>query len=163
MYASLGRTSGMMTRQNLGERLFMRLNRIAQVTVLLLIPAILSNSLAYAASRPPDAAAVKEKIAARGVGQKVRVTLADKTEAKGMIVSIGDQSFVFVAMQSGAGFIAHQLSVKLGEPVGNTYPVLAGLNPGDRVILSGTQFLQEGMPVMPLGPSAGASAATAGN
>jgi len=81
-----------------------------------------------------------------------------------LVVSrIGDQSFVFVAMQSGAGFIAHQLSVKLGEPVGNTYPVLAGLNPGDRVILSGTQFLQEGMPVMPLGPSAGASAATAGN
>jgi len=98
MYASLGRTSGMMTRQNLGERLFMRLNRIAQVTVLLLIPAILSNSLAYAASRPPDAAAVKEKIAARGVGQKVRVTLADKTEAKGMIVSIGDQSFALTAL-----------------------------------------------------------------
>jgi len=77
-----------------------------------------------------------------------------------LVVSrIGDQSFVFVAMQSGAGFIAHQLSVKLGEPVGNTYPVLAGLNPGDRVILSGTQFLQEGMPVMPLSPPPGAPTA----
>ena len=83
-----------------------------------------------------------------------------------LVVShIGGQSFVFVVAPApkGAGFIAHQISVKLGEPVGNTYPVLAGLNPGDRVILSGTQFLQEGMPVMPLGPSAGASAATAGN
>jgi RND family efflux transporter MFP subunit len=68
-----------------------------------------------------------------------------------LVVSrIGDQSFVFVAAPQGAGFIAHQVSVKLGEPVGNTYPVLSGLNPGDRVILSGTQFLQEGMPVMPI-------------
>ncbi len=39
----------------------------------------------------------------------------------------------------------------LGETVGNTYPVLAGLKPGDKVILSGLQFLQEGAPVKPLG------------
>ncbi len=41
--------------------------------------------------------------------------------------------------------------VSLGEPSGNNYPVLAGLKPGDRVILSGLQFLQEGAPVKPLG------------
>jgi hypothetical protein len=29
--------------------------------------------------------------------------------------------------------------------------VLGGLNPGDKVILSGLQFLQEGVPVKPLG------------
>ena len=77
-----------------------------------------------------------------------------------LVVShIGGQSFVYVAaQQKGAGFMAHQVSVNLGEPVGNVYPVLGGLNPGDRVILTGTQFLQEGMPVMPLGPSAGAPA-----
>jgi multidrug efflux pump subunit AcrA (membrane-fusion protein) len=47
--------------------------------------------------------------------------------------------------------------VKLGEPVGNVYPVLGGLNVGDRVILSGIQFLQEGVPVVPMqapGPQA---------
>ena len=78
-----------------------------------------------------------------------------------LVVSrIGDQSFVFVATQKGAGFIAHQVSVKLGEPVGNTYPVLGGLNPGDRVILSGTQFLQEGMPVMPMAQPSDAPAAS---
>jgi RND family efflux transporter MFP subunit len=76
-----------------------------------------------------------------------------------LVVShIGGQSFVYVAAQQGAGFMAHQVSVNLGEPVGNVYPVLGGLNPGDRVILSGTQFLQEGMPVAPLGPQTGAPA-----
>ena len=70
---------------------------------------------------------------------------------------IGDESFVYEAAAQGPGFIAHQVTVKLGEPVGNMYPVLGGLNPGDRVILSGTQFLQEGMPVLPMqapGPAA---------
>jgi hypothetical protein len=47
----------------------------------------------------------------------------------------------------------------LGDPVGNLYPVLGGLNTGDRVILSGIQFLQEGVPVQPLpGPPPAAHA-----
>ena len=66
------------------------------------------------------------------------------------VTRIGDQSFLYVAAAHGAGFAAHQVSVKLGEPVGNLYPVLGGLNLGDRVILSGIQFLQEGMPVAPM-------------
>ena len=49
------------------------------------------------------------------------------------------------------GYVAHQVPVKLGETVGNTYPVLGGLKPGDKVIISGLQFLQEGAPVKPLG------------
>jgi ABC-type phosphate transport system permease subunit len=53
----------------------------------------LSNSLAFAAKKPVDPAAMKAKVTARGVGQGVRVTLADNTEAKGLIVSIGEQSF----------------------------------------------------------------------
>ena len=73
------------------------------------------------------------------------------------VTSIGGQTFVYVAAAKGAGYAAHQVSVTLGEPVGNVYPVLAGLRPGDRVILSGIQFLQEGVPVQPLGP-AGAGA-----
>jgi RND family efflux transporter MFP subunit len=63
---------------------------------------------------------------------------------------IGGQSFVYIAAPQGAGFAAHQVSVQLGEPVGNVYPVLGGLNPGDRVILSGIQFLQEAVPVLPM-------------
>jgi len=64
---------------------------------------------------------------------------------------IGGQSFVFVAAHHGDGYTAHQVAVTLGETVGNTYPVLAGLKPGDKVITSGLQFLQEGVPVKPLG------------
>ena len=64
---------------------------------------------------------------------------------------VGGQTFVYLAAPKGDGFIAHQVPVTLGETVGNTYPVLGGLKPGDKVITSGLQFLQEGAPVKPLG------------
>lgn len=67
------------------------------------------------------------------------------------VTRIGGQPFVFVAAARGDGYFAHQIAVKLGDTLGNTYPVLGGLKPGDRVILSGLQFLQEGAPVKPLG------------
>jgi RND family efflux transporter MFP subunit len=67
------------------------------------------------------------------------------------VTRIGGQTFVYVATQKGDGYIAHQIPVTLGETVGNTYPVLGGLHPGDKVILSGLQFLQDGAPVKPLG------------
>ena len=69
------------------------------------------------------------------------------------VTRIGGQSFVYVAAAQGSGYAAHQVSVTLGEPIGNVYPVLAGLNTGDRVILSGIQLLQEGVPVQPMGAS----------
>ena len=62
----------------------------------------------------------------------------------------GGQTFVFVAKQQGSQFIANQTAVTLGDTVGNTYAVSSGLNAGDRVIVSSTQFLVNGMPVMPL-------------
>jgi len=64
---------------------------------------------------------------------------------------IGGQTFVYVAEPKGTGFVAHQVAVTLGETVGNNYPVISGLKPADRVIISGLQFLQEGAPVQPLG------------
>jgi RND family efflux transporter MFP subunit len=64
---------------------------------------------------------------------------------------VGGQSFVFIAAPKGDGYVAHQIPVTLGETLGNTYPVLGGLKVGDKVILSGLQFLQEGAPVKPLG------------
>ena len=74
------------------------------------------------------------------------------------VTRIGGQTFVYVAAPRGGGFSAHQVSVTLGEPIGNVYPVLAGLNTGDRVILSGIQFLQEGVPVQPMQAPPGAHA-----
>jgi RND family efflux transporter MFP subunit len=78
------------------------------------------------------------------------------------VVRIGGQSFVYVAAPNpkGGGFIAHQAAVELGQPVGNLYPVVSGLKPGDRVILSGIQFLQEGVPVQPLSPQPAAAPAS---
>lgn len=63
----------------------------------------------------------------------------------------GGQSFVFVAHQEGGHYFAAQTPVTLGDTVGNTYSVTSGLNAGDRVIVSSTQFLVNHMPVVPLG------------
>jgi len=63
----------------------------------------------------------------------------------------GVQSFVFVAAQQGDHFVARQTAVTLGDTVGNNYAISSGLKAGDRVIVSSTQFLVNGMPVMPMG------------
>ena len=60
---------------------------------------------------------------------------------------INGQFFAFVATKEEKGTVARQRPVKLGEIIGNDYPVLEGLKPGDHVIVSGTQFLQDGAPV----------------
>ncbi len=51
----------------------------------------------------------------------------------------------------GGKYFAHQVAVQLGDTIGNNYAVLGGLQDGDKVIVSGTQFLVDGMPVQPLG------------
>ena len=67
------------------------------------------------------------------------------------VTRLGGQAFVFIAQDAGGGhFVAHQQAISLGDTVGNNYAVLAGLNNGDKVIVSGTQFLMDKMPVMPL-------------
>ena len=40
--------------------------------------------------------------------------------------------------------------ITLGDTTGNDYAVLGGLHPGEKVIISGTQFLNDGAPVQPL-------------
>ena len=60
---------------------------------------------------------------------------------------INGRFFAFVAVPDGAGAVARQRVLKLGDTVGNDYVVLEGLKPGDHLIVSGTQFLQDGMPV----------------
>ncbi|MGB6132525.1 MAG: efflux RND transporter periplasmic adaptor subunit [Acidobacteriaceae bacterium] len=76
---------------------------------------------------------------------------------------LGGQAFVFVAQSAGAGkFIARQQAVTLGNTVGNEYAVLSGLKDGDQVIVSGTQFLVDGAPVIPLPPAPAGAAAHAG-
>jgi RND family efflux transporter MFP subunit len=63
----------------------------------------------------------------------------------------GGQTFVFVAQAKNGRFVAHQTAVTLGDTVGNNYSVSSGLNAGDRVIVSSTQFLVNDAPVLPMG------------
>ena len=60
---------------------------------------------------------------------------------------INGQFFAFVSVNEGKGTVARQKPLKLGEVVGNDFAVLEGVKSGDHVIVSGTQFLQDGMPV----------------
>lgn len=63
---------------------------------------------------------------------------------------IGGQYFAFVAEPDAkGGFVARQKLLKLGQIDGNDYVVLDGIKSGDKVIISGTQFLVDGVPVMP--------------
>jgi len=63
------------------------------------------------------------------------------------VTRINGQAFVFVAMNEGKGTVARQRLLRLGDTVGNDFAVLDGLKPGDHVIVSGTQFLQDGAAV----------------
>lgn len=65
------------------------------------------------------------------------------------VTRIGGQSFVYVAEANGNGHVAKQRAVELGNTVGNNYAVMSGLKPGDQVIISGIQFLNDGVPVQP--------------
>lgn len=67
------------------------------------------------------------------------------------VTRLGGQTFVYVVKQQNGHFAAIETPVTLGETVGNTYAVTSGLNPGDRVVVSSTQFLVNGMPVLPMG------------
>lgn len=62
---------------------------------------------------------------------------------------LGGLYFAFVAEEQDGKLVAHQKPVHVGEMVGNDYVVLEGIKPGDKVIVSGTQYLVDGAPVTP--------------
>jgi RND family efflux transporter MFP subunit len=64
------------------------------------------------------------------------------------VTRISGQFFAFLAVKEGNGNVARQKLLKVGDTFGNDYVVLDGLKPGDHIIVSGLQFLQDGMPVM---------------
>jgi RND family efflux transporter MFP subunit len=89
------------------------------------------------------------------IAQQVRAQVVWST-APGAVVPvlavtrINGQFFVFVASKEAKGTFARQRVVKVGDIVGNDYAVLDGLKTGDHLIVSGTQFLQDGAPVSEL-------------
>jgi RND family efflux transporter MFP subunit len=78
------------------------------------------------------------------------------------VTRLGGQTFVYLAEDQGGKYFAKQRSITVGDTVGNDYAVQSGLKEGDRVIVSGTQFLMDGAPVMPLPPGP-ATASQAGS
>lgn len=63
---------------------------------------------------------------------------------------IGGLYFAFVAeSDQKGGYVVHQKPLQIGQIVGNDYVVLDGIKPGDKVVVSGTQFLIDGVPVVP--------------
>jgi len=85
---------------------------------------------------------------------KARVIWSTKPMAVVPVLAVtrqGEQSFVFVVQKQNGMAMAHRTPVVLGDTVGNNYSIVSGLNAGDSVIVSATQFLVDGMPVMPMG------------
>ena len=63
---------------------------------------------------------------------------------------IGALYFAFVAEpDSKGGYVVHQKALQVGQIVGNDYVVLDGIKAGDKVVVTGTQFLIDGIPVIP--------------
>ena len=63
---------------------------------------------------------------------------------------IGGLYFAFVAEpDSKGGYVVHQKALQVGQIVGNDYVVLDGIKAGDKVVVTGTQFLIDGIPVIP--------------
>lgn len=86
--------------------------------------------------------------------QFVRARIVWKT-ADGLVVPVtavarvSGQYFVFVAESADGKLVAHQRAIKVGPIVGDDYPVLEGIKPGEKVVISGSQKLVDGAPVAP--------------
>ncbi len=65
------------------------------------------------------------------------------------IVRVNGQPFVFVAKDVRGGLVAEQRLVTLGAVVGNDVVVTGGLQPSERVVVSGVQKLANGAPIRP--------------
>jgi RND family efflux transporter MFP subunit len=63
------------------------------------------------------------------------------------VTRINGRFFAFLAVNDGKGTVARQKLLTVGETIGNDYAVLDGIKPGDHIIVSGLQFLQDGAPV----------------
>jgi RND family efflux transporter MFP subunit len=66
------------------------------------------------------------------------------------VVRENGMPFVFLMNRVNGQYQAEQTAITVGQTVGNNYSVTEGINAGQRVIVSGTQFLVNGMKVQPL-------------
>jgi RND family efflux transporter MFP subunit len=84
--------------------------------------------------------------------QFVRARIVWKT-AEGLVVPVtavsrvNGQYFVFMAENADGKLVARQRAIQVGPIVGDNYPVLDGIKPGEKVVVSGSQKLREGAPI----------------
>src|SRR5262249_54733304 len=106
----------------------------------------------------PETQTVLAKAAAPNAQGKLRVSLQVRAQItwgqrQGAAIPflsinrINGQYFAFVSENEGKGTVARQKLVKIGENVGNDVEIVEGIKAGDHLIVSGTQFLQDGAPV----------------
>src|SRR5206468_8591401 len=62
------------------------------------------------------------------------------------VLRVSGQFFAFVAEDAGGKLVAKQRAIRVGPIAGDVYPVLEGVKPGERVVVSGTQKLADGAP-----------------
>jgi RND family efflux transporter MFP subunit len=98
--------------------------------------------------------------------QYVRARIIWKT-TEGLVVPvtavlrISGQFFAFVVEEGGGKMVAKQRAIKVGPIAGNNYPVLEGIKPGERVVVSGAQKLADGAPIQAAADPAGGQAPAA--
>jgi RND family efflux transporter MFP subunit len=84
--------------------------------------------------------------------QYVRARIIWKT-SQGLVVPvtsvlrINGRFFAFVAEDAGGKLVAKQRAITVGPIVGDNYPILDGIKPGERVVTAGAQKLADGMPI----------------
>jgi len=54
---------------------------------------------------------------------------------------------------AGGALTAKQRAIKVGPIAGDSYPVLEGVKPGERIVVSGAQKLADGAPIAAQGAS----------
>jgi RND family efflux transporter MFP subunit len=96
---------------------------------------------------------VKNPDGALRAAQYVRARIVWKT-ADGLavpvtaVLRVNGQFFAFLAEPGAGGALtAKQRAIKVGPIAGDNYPVLDGIKPGERVVVSGAQKLADGAPI----------------
>jgi RND family efflux transporter MFP subunit len=121
--------------------------RIASTTVSFISPHVdeqTQSVLVKAVLRNPDGALRSSQyVRARIIWQTTNGLVVPVTA----VLRINGQFFAFVAEEAGGALTAKQRAIKVGPIVGDNYPVLEGLKPGDRVVVSGAQKLADGAPI----------------
>src|SRR6267378_5829677 len=122
-------------------------NKVAETRITFLSPQVDTETqtvLAKAMLENPRGLRVAEQLRAQVVWSTHEGTVIPILA----VTRISGQFFAFLAVKDGNGTVAQQKLLKVGDTLGNDYVVLEGIKPGDHIITSGLQFLQDGAPVM---------------